>query len=387
MIPQADKRIKRRPIPELAADQDEYCRIVQDMVANGGSLISDPNWLVGDDRSDVPSAYDREAALHFALSEEAFLQRFSKMKPLMNAWVGGARVPTPTAISKYRHFLERNDPLMLWEVNVEKPIDGIRLLEPDFGTLMDLNLLYGFSRGGRLTRILEVGGGYGRLTEAAFNIFGGSVRYVLVDAVPASLYYSKKYLTHACPDARIRSYYDAEGAFDFEEYDISIVPSWHFEKLNRISYDLCVNIESMQEMNQHHVDYYLNLFDSVAADEAIIYLSNSHDYYFKGSFRYPTHWQKLFCSNTPRSWTRDHPTEMFRKTKTDCSFQNAIQDANYRYGLWMQNDPKEFIIRNGPESVIAPAIKALAHRMRSKVRARTRLQHLSSRIRGLKNIS
>ena len=57
---------------------------------------------------------------------------------------------------------------------------------------MDLNLLYAFSASsqGKATRLLEVGGGYGRLAEAAFNIFGRTVHYVMIDSVLASFYYA-----------------------------------------------------------------------------------------------------------------------------------------------------------------------------------------------------
>ena len=35
MVPQDNKRIKRRLVPELEADYEEYRRIVEDMVHNG----------------------------------------------------------------------------------------------------------------------------------------------------------------------------------------------------------------------------------------------------------------------------------------------------------------------------------------------------------------
>jgi SAM-dependent methyltransferase len=238
------------------------------------------------------------------------------------------------------------------------------ILQADLGSIMDLNLLYAFADPSdrKVTRILEVGGGYGRLAEAAFNIFGRSIKYVLVDAVPGSIYYSRKYLSYACPGARVISFYDA-GSDDLDlendEFDIAIVPSWHFERINRGRYDVCVNIESMQEMNQVHVDYYLQLFQSVAADQAVIYISNARDYYFRGSFRYPANWRRLFSSNTPRSWKQDHPTEIFRKTCTDCSMQNSVVDAAYNYGLWLQRDPAEFMSRNGCKDVITPLSKGL----------------------------
>ncbi len=375
MVPQDNKRIKRRLVPELEADYKEYRRIVEDMVHNGASLISDPNWLRADDHSEAPDSYDKRKALEFALSEEGYQERFSKMKTLMKAWVGGTEGPSQVAISKYRRFLEHCDSLGLWQPNVEECEKGVPLLQADLGSIMDLNLLYAFSASSEksVTRVLEVGGGYGRLAEAAFNIFGSSMKYVIVDAVPASLYYSRKYLSHACPDARIRSFYDdGIDCFQLENLDIAIIPSWHFERLNRSSYDICANIESMQEMNQGHVDYYLGLFQSVAADGATIYLSNAHDYYFRGSFNYPKNWQKLFSSNTPRSWTPDHPTEMFRKTNNEYSLGNSVHDSIYKYGLWAQNDPEDFINRNGYKPMVVPLLEGIAKRARSKIR-----RHLS----------
>jgi hypothetical protein len=145
MVPQDNKRIKRRLVPELEADYQEYHRIVEDMVHNGGSLISDPNWLRADDRSETPDSYDKRKALEFALSEEGYRERFSKMKTLMKAWIGETERPSQAAILKYRHFLDHCDSLGLWQPNVEKGEKGASLLQADLGSIMDLNLLYAFS--------------------------------------------------------------------------------------------------------------------------------------------------------------------------------------------------------------------------------------------------
>jgi SAM-dependent methyltransferase len=382
MVPQDNKRIKKTIVPELDADYEGYLRVVEDMVHNGGPLIPDPNWLIVDDHSYAPDAYDIGEAMAFAVSEKGYRERFSKMKALMKAWIGGTERPSRAVLSKYRRFMDHNDPLGLWQPNVEESEDNIPLLQADLGSIMDLNLLYAFAASSerKVTRILEVGGGYGRLAEAAFNIFGRSIKYVLVDAVPASLYYSSKYLSHACPDATIRSFYDdGTDDFDLQNVDIAIMPSWQFEKLNRSCYDICVNIESMQEMNQVHVDHYLSLFQSVAADGATIYLSNAHDYYFLGSFNYPKNWQKLLSCNTPRSWRSHHPTEIFRKTGADYSAQNSVVDSAYSYGLWLQKDPEDFISRNGYKPMIAPLLKGIVQTARSTLGVRTRLQRYFGR--------
>jgi hypothetical protein len=368
LIPQTDKRIKRIPVVELKAEFSDYYRIAQDMASNAGSLVPDPNWLVplkveGSGEENTPSS------LEFSLSAECYRTQFSTMSKLMFAWIGATadESQSPDALAKYQRFVEQGDPLGLWRANVTRGTAGIPFRQADLGSIMDLNLLYAYagSQGRSVTRILEVGGGYGRLAEAAFNIFGHSLKYVIIDAVPASLYYAPRYLAQACPDARIASYYDSDfGGLDLDSADIAIVPAWHFERINRDSYDVCVNIESMQEMNQEHVDYYLRLFQSVAADNATIYLSNARDYHFRGSYNYPANWQKLFSSNTPRSWKPDHPTEIFRKTAADCSMQNMMIDSAYRYGLWLQRDAPEFIRRNGCKGVIAPLGRGLAQGQR-----------------------
>ena len=370
MDPQPDRRIKRHAVPDLEANREEYQRILDDLVQNSGPLIPDPNWLTTEDTSQPAESYDKDKALEFAVSAEHYEKKVSHMQALMVAWVGGAERPTPAAITRYYRFLQHCDALGLWQVNVEQGSDANPLLRQDLGSLMDLTFLHAFAPAprGLVTRILEVGGGYGRLAEAAFNVFGSTVQYVIVDSVPASLYYARKYLAHACPNARIGSYYDGGEAFDLDDYDIAIVPAWHFEKVNTLRYDICVNIESMQEMNQYHVDYYLNLFDAVAADGATIYLSNAHDYYFRGSFNYPPHWQKLFCANTPRSWKPDHPTEVFRKTHRDHSLPNSVCDALHKYGLSLEADPEEYVARHGLKGLIKPMLSAIPERAMSKAR-------------------
>jgi hypothetical protein len=385
-----NRKIKMKSVPELKADPKEYGRILQDMVENAGSLIPDPNWLIAEGASQPADTYDKEKALKIAKSEDAFQDRYSKMMDIMPAWIGSAGRPSAVTLDKYRRFAAYCDPLGLWRANIEDNADGIPLWKADLGTIMDLTLLYVYSSSSerKVTRILEVGGGYGRLAEAAYNIFGHSIKYVLVDAAPVSLYYSKQYLSHACPDARIGSFYDTDGkGFNFDDFDIAIVPSWHFERLNKSRYDCCVNIESMQEMNQGHVDYYLGLFDRVAADGASIYISNTHDYYFLGSWNYPRNWQKLLCERTPRSWRLNHQTEVFKRGESDFSLQNSVLDSIYNYQLWQEaefpamNDPDYNIDCTGYYKrmsglLLSGIALGIARTVRSKVRLRSRLRHL-----------
>lgn len=331
------RTIKKQSVANITADREEYRRIFTDMCESAGSFTPAPTWLLCKHPKEIEST-DLSEILELAGSDEVFQKEFSDLEQRMNGWVGDANTKTILedsslpAVDNYASFLKSRDSLGLWAANVEERDIAASLRVADLGSMMDLTFLYTYARNPtrKITTILEVGGGYGRLAEAAFNIFGKSIRYVLVDSVPVSLYYSKKYLESVCPDIRVGSYYDGD-SFDMNEFDCYIIPAWYFAELNKEKYDICINIESFQEMNQQHVDSYLQLFDRVSVDGGIVYLDNAHDYIFRGNWNYPNHWQKLFCSNTPRSWTADHPVEVFVKGTGDFSAQNAILDDIHHY--------------------------------------------------------
>jgi hypothetical protein len=116
-----------------------------------------------------------------------------------------------------------------------------------------------------------------------------------------------------------------------------------------------VNIESFQEMNQWHVDSYLRIFDAASREGAMMYISNAHDYIFRGDWRYPEHWQKLLCAKTPRAQSRDHRTEVFVKSTGDFSAWNAPVEAVHAYHLSREDRASA---RNG--LTIGDQVEALA---------------------------
>ena len=195
-------------------------------------------------------------------------------------------------------------------------------ISADYGSVMDINLINVFipSEEKQNLKICEVGGGYGRLAKIFTDYYKKSVKYVLVDSVPVSVMFSYQYLTSVCdPDIKIGFYYNGD-EFDLDKYDIYIVPSWHFERINKNEYDVAINIESMQEMNYDEIKRFLTIFNNCIKTDGIIYLSNSKEYVYKGVWPYPDNWDCLFRNNTPRSWTRKHPAEIFRKSSG--SFRN-----------------------------------------------------------------
>jgi hypothetical protein len=330
--------IKKNPVPNLVADRDEFRRIFEDMRRSAGDFIPTPTWLLCQHPEDI-EIEDTSLLIDAANSDEVFGREFALLEQRMIGWVGFhalsiADESVAPNVTNYAALLRDNDPLGLWRANVEDAEIASSMRVADLGSIMDLNFIYAgsFDPARKLTKILEVGGGYGRLAEAALNVFGKSIRYVMVDSVPVSLYYAKKYMERACPHVRVGSYYDGD-EFDLDKFECYIIPSWYFEKLNRDEYDVCVNIESFQEMNQWHVDSYLRIFDAASREGAMMYISNAHDYIFRGDWRYPERWQKLLCAKTPRAQSHDHRTEVFVKSMGDFSAWNAAVEAVHAYHL------------------------------------------------------
>src|SRR4029077_8532999 len=98
------------------------------------------------------------------------------------------------------------------------------------------------------------------------------IHYVLVDAVPASMMYAYQYLRRAFPERKIGSVY-AGDTYD-TSFDCFILPAWQSDALQDASFHLAVNIESMQEMEDHHITHFMTMFDRVTTADATIYISN-----------------------------------------------------------------------------------------------------------------
>jgi tetratricopeptide (TPR) repeat protein len=134
---------------------------------------------------------------------------------------------------------------------------------------------------------------------------------------------------------RIGFYYE-EDALDLELFDCYIMPAWHFDPSPHTgSFDCSINVQSMQEMNQYHIDYYLSLFNTILKEGGgIAYLSNEKDYIFQGEWTYPKNWKLLLKTRTPRSWTRNSPTEVFLKSAG--SFEKENRWIDFMYSLQLQ---------------------------------------------------
>ena len=134
----------------------------------------------------------------------------------------------------------------------------------------------------------------------------------MVDAVPASLVYARDYLRAACPDARIGFYYDSDAA-DIDSFDCYIAPAWHFEGLSSRCLHRLVRSHRRRRRDLLHLQRArrpIPRFVELPADMAAV-VPLQH----------------------PRSWTHDHPTEVFVRAAGDNRAVNAAIEAAYRRSL------------------------------------------------------
>jgi hypothetical protein len=308
---------------EIAGDRTQFDLIVQDMRSHGGVLAPSDhwNWNLGENAREF-SGY----------TNELFERNYNHLSKLLDPWVGvtGMKILSEEAVKKYEGFLRPIDHMQLLPADILTHGRSNGWRETDLGSVLDLSLISIFLSKPPKERlaICEVGGGYGRLAEVFLEKHKKRVHYVMIDAVPASLMYAYSYLGSQYPELKIGSFYAGD---DYDNaYDCYILPSWRTGVLPAFSFDICINIESMQEMQQHHVDFYLEMFDRLSVSGAEIYLSNARDYVFKGRWNIPPHWKTLYLNNTPRSWTADHPTHILRKNEGDYSLERRAHESAFR---------------------------------------------------------
>jgi hypothetical protein len=314
---------KRLSLDTLPLDRKLFERIIEDLRDHAGSHKPIASWLADGGGSDDITGIDS-----------------FDLDTLIQSWLGFSSSPlTPESLFWYYDFLRDIDGLDLMpyyfdsETSWRAPAQDLRVA--DLGTILDLNLIVPFltAPADAPARIVEVGGGYGRLAEAFLNVFGRQVRFVMIDAVPGSLLFAYEYLTRCNPAFRVGFDYLGD-PFDLERYDCYIVPSWRLDSIANVSFDLAINVQSMQEMDQHHVDAYLAWFDrALKPGTGIGYFCNRRDHLFRGEYRYPDHWQLLFKQATPRSVTRDFPVEIFRKGEHCYTAENRARTVFYEREL------------------------------------------------------
>lgn len=336
---------------EVMGDKAAFNRIVADMMENGGDLAPSDhwNWKLGNQNSAT------------SYTDELYEAKYSNLQLMLDPWIGvtGMRPIDATIVARYQSYLKAIDHLSILSDDILLQGQSNDWKETDLGSIMDINLITAALDFPRNERIFacEVGGGYGRLAEVFLGDLFDSVHYVLIDAVPGSLMYAYLYLKSQFPERKIGSYY--HGDVYNENFDCYIMPAWYSHLLPNQAFNISINIESMQEMEQHHVDYYLALFDRATKQDGLIYLSNARDYVFRGNWNFPKHWDTIALHNTPRSWSPDHPTHIVRKRNGDFALKRQILEDAYKQQVLAWNQHQQTLALNN--AIFAEYQKTIAN--------------------------
>lgn len=303
-------------------DVDLFIEILKDLYEFGKDLKPSDHWAQFGGYSDSNSS-GTELKFDEVSARNYFQEKFPDLKSMLDPWIGS--VGMQSISEEYlRPFQPIFESLNNFDIPKIEALLKSQLLNTDVGTILDLSILQAFSNIKKASQfsILEIGGGYGRLAEAIVGIFQGSKPYVLVDAVPTSLLYSYQYLKSRLPLARVGFYLLEE--FDPSKHDVYILPPWHLDDLEGFRFDLAVNIESMQEMTPAHTQFYLSAINNLLKENAHFYFSNSFSYKNPGPWPFPENWRALIWHNTPRSWSKNHPTILFEKSNFNWTLQNEM---------------------------------------------------------------
>jgi hypothetical protein len=319
MLKKNTTRIKRNRVPleRLKLVKNTYDAIVEEMAR--GAEICRPS-----ERWQVNSLFD-------TAPEKKDAPSFEDMMP---AWVGArAKIHVTEAIfDEYADYIRSIDHLDLLSAYYpdNKFTAGGGLMVCDLGSIIEVNLITKnlSRRHHQPLNIMEVGGGYGRLAEVFLNLFGGQIRYFLVDAVPLSLYYGYHYLSGNLPRLQV-NYMDNSSPDDISACDCIVLPCWNLNKIKGIEFDVCINIASMQEMTEEQVGFFLDLFEAKTRTGGLIYLSNSRDYVYQRNYFYPDNWELLEKIISPRAYSPDYPIEIFRRGRGSFSSENTDKNEKY----------------------------------------------------------
>jgi len=310
---------------EVEANSELLAQLTGDLQARGDALKPAPGWL---------------------LSEELVQ---GSMNDLLEPWCGAGSLPlsavlevaSPSEIELLARFVKVY--MVPFLERYARSIDHLGLLKDvtlrdlananwrvlDLESLMDflqLAAFFDFAKPNQV--ILEIGGGFGRLIEFIVLLTGQTFRYINIDAVPVSMMYCHQYLRARFPQRNVRIF-DPHASNASNDCDFLIVPAWDLRDFFPGPVDLAINIESMQEMRQDLIDYYVSYLDKTVRDGGLIFLINSREHEFIGDWTFPDTWQCLFRHRTARSWSIDHPTEVFRKSSRDHRPQNLLRAAAF----------------------------------------------------------
>jgi len=126
-------------------------------------------------------------------------------------------------------------------------------------------------------KVIEIGGGYGRLALFFLAHFGARCHYVSVDFVPTSLAFAPQVIRQAFPALRVSETLSLQSNTETSLTDFNFVslPTWEIDKLPAQGYLLGINIHSFQEMKKECFMFYIRELHRLLGTPSLLYTINN----------------------------------------------------------------------------------------------------------------
>ena len=209
----------------------------------------------------------------------------------------------------FQHISKLNDRTYLGFNDPYIKINDINITTDKIISLLDYEKIQKAFEVKKFKRVLEIGAGSGRTSEAILSI-EKHLKYILCDIAPA-IYISYSRLKLAFPDKKISLLIDINNKIELEEKiensDIAFIFPHQLEMLNENSVDLTLAIDCMHEMDKSTIQYYFKLFNhftknfylsiwektDVPYSKNILRRKNKLDYEY-GDYAIPENWKNIF---------------------------------------------------------------------------------------------
>lgn len=182
-----------------------------------------------------------------------------------------------TIASYMRQFIYRDELLVLMKkgVALAKRM-GLVFSYDCFRQVCSLNLIMEkvVMKKERLT-VINIGDGYGFLSALIKELFPNSL-ICLVD-IGKTLLFQAYYCRKAHPDCPHRLVSDLNGTVHPPDSGFLYCPAEYLEELDKISFDVAINIASMQEMNQTSINRYFDFLRHHMAPSNLFYCCNREE--------------------------------------------------------------------------------------------------------------
>jgi hypothetical protein len=226
--------------------------------------------------------------------------------------VRGMARPSENEFDEHVKFLQESRPHR-WNVKrVVKDFEKNHHLRlTDLASICDATILYPYiSSPGKPVRVLEIGGGYGRLAESLIGNVNAKLEIDMVDVVPSSLLLANQYLTKAGVDCHVQISTEPSVC-----KQVTLRGPSGCDFIEDGSVDLAINVESFQEMTQEWVDYWIKLINRSTHKGSLFYHSNSLGYKNLYTLEMGADWRILESYHHPRHWTNSHRTEIWERIR------------------------------------------------------------------------